>query len=91
LTTLYTNLNKYFADEIEKHLAKDEVLELQKREPKYKEFLAVIKRLEYLGSLSAKNLWTHFRTSIPWIPLNHIFNLSDGAISLFSELKLFSV
>jgi hypothetical protein len=64
LTTLYTNLNKYFADEIEKHLAKDEVLELQKREPKYKEFLAVIKRLEYLGSLSAKNLWTHFRTSI---------------------------
>ena len=91
LATLSTNLNKYFADEIEKHLAKDEVLELQKREPKYKEFLAIIKRLEYLGTISAKNLWTQFRTSIPMVPLNHIFSLSDSAIALFSELKLISV
>jgi hypothetical protein len=91
LATLNTNLNNYFTDEIEKHLAKDEVLELQKREPKYKEFSAEIARLEYQGNINLRTLWKHFWAAIPWVPLNQVFALSEDSINLFSQLKLISV
>jgi hypothetical protein len=67
------------------------VLELQKREPKFKEFSAEIARLEYQGDITLRNLWKYFWAAIPWVPLNHIFALSEESINLFSRLKLISV
>ena len=91
LATLNANINKYFKDEIDTHLENDNVVELQRREPKFKEFTSVLSRLEYLGSIVIKHLWKHFWAAIPWVPLNHVFALSEDSIILFSQLKLISV
>ena len=65
LVTLNKSLEKYFADEIEQHLAKDEILELQNREPKYKEFASEFARLEYQGNITLRALWKHLWAAIP--------------------------
>jgi hypothetical protein len=51
------------------------VLELKKREPKFKEFAAAHTKLEYLASITSKTLWRFFRNSIPWAHLTLIFEL----------------
>ena len=91
LATLNANINKYYKDEIDTHLENDNVVELQRREPKFKEFSGVLTRLEYLGSIAVKDLWKHFWAAIPWVPLDRIFALSEDSINLFSQLKLISV
>ena len=75
LILLNDNLNQYFTKEIDEHLAKDSVLELQKREPKFKEFAGAHAKLEYLASITSKTLWRFFRNSIPWVHLALIFEL----------------
>ena len=91
LATLNANINKYYKDEIDTHLENDNIVELQRREPQYKEFTSVLTRLDYLGSITIQHLWKYFWAAIPWVPLNQIFALSEDSISLFSMLKLISV
>jgi hypothetical protein len=91
LIALNANINKYYKDEIDTHLLNDNIVELQRREPKFKEFTSVLTRLDYLGSIAIKDLWKHFWAPIPWVPLNQVFALSEDSIALFSRLKLISV
>jgi hypothetical protein len=67
------------------------VLELQKREPQFKEYASTHTKLEYLGSVTSKTLWRFFRNSIPWVHLALVFELEQDSIDLFSQLKLVSI
>lgn len=91
LIELDTNLNDFFNKNIEKHLAKDEVLELKKQEAQYKKFSDAYEKLKYLAVITPKILWRYFKQTIPHVPLNAIFVLNFETIELFSQVKVVSV
>ena len=44
-----------------------------------------------MASITTKILWQHFKTTVPHIPIELVFELDEQTLKIFSELKLVSV
>jgi hypothetical protein len=85
IKNLKAEINKYYSDNIAKHEAKDNILELNKHLPDFNDFMATHKTLLYLQDITARTLYKFYSNVVPRVPVKKIFALKNPiSITLFS-------